>query len=134
MLESYLKSKSGLALPLSSSGPVALLLTRLTLTACKVTEGVVFNGAGFDRDLMKGIWFDHWRRRGSDTVWMREVLRRAGKKVEIVKDILLSLWLCRDRNLSNPARARRFTYGLDKVRHAVGPAAWSNSDEQLDAL
>jgi len=51
---------------------------------------------------MKGIWFDHWRRRGSDTVWMREVLRRAGKKVEIVKDILLSLWLCHDRNLSKP--------------------------------
>jgi glycosyltransferase involved in cell wall biosynthesis len=97
-------------------------------------SGVVFNGAGFQRELVKGIWFDPARRKGSDTLWMREVLRRAGRRVHNVDDIYLSLWLCHDRNLSNPARARRFRHPLDDVRRAVGPADWGDSDEQLDAL
>src|SRR6185503_10549673 len=59
---------------------------------------------------------------------------RAGNKVEIVEDIRLSFWLCHDRNLSNPARTRRFTHKTDEIRRTVGHAAWKDSDQQLQAL
>lgn len=100
----------------------------------KARSGVIFNSAAFSRKLALSVRFDPKRRRGSDTVWMQEILRRSPGPVRLTREAPLSLWLCHERNLSNPRHRRRFDHRFEEMRRRIDARAWSETDLELDLL
>lgn len=97
-------------------------------------RGVIFNGAALSAEAARTVRFDPRRHRGSDTVWMAALAKRLRTGIRDIGDTPLSLWLCHQQNLSNPAKRRRFPEPLDRLRATVGDAAWADTEEQLDRL
>ena len=99
----------------------------------KLAAGLLFNSAGFTRELADGVLFDEHRTKASDTPWMRAIRRKA-RASQVVLTEPLFFWLCHDRNLSNPAGRRRLDQPLAAVQRAVGSDAWLDTGDQLAAL
>lgn len=97
-----------------------------------LSQGLLFNSAGFRRSLIGDLTFDERRIKASDTPWMLTV-RRSARGSEALLDTPLHFWLCHDRNLSNPAGRRTMPKRVDEVRAAIGDA-WDDTDERLAAL
>ena len=93
----------------------------------------LFNGAGFAIEIARSVRFDERAWRGSDLVWMR-ALGAAEHRSVLLDPLMLSLWLCHNRNISNPRRSRRFATPPGALRDALGADAWGETDEQLGAL
>ncbi len=95
---------------------------------------LIFNSAGFRRDLVLPLRFPEEVRRASDSRWMQQIDQaRLGRPAAIGRDDLF-FWLCHTGNLSNPAASRRCTQPLDVLRRLVGLDAWGDTDEALEAL
>jgi hypothetical protein len=94
---------------------------------------LIFNTALFRRDVACSVSFDPRHRRASDTVWMREIMLRHGGRGQLVDECLM-LWLCHDDNISNPRTRRGFPSQLEDVRADIGPNAWADTRERLEAL
>jgi glycosyltransferase involved in cell wall biosynthesis len=95
---------------------------------------LIFNSAGFRRDVALGVRFPEELRRASDSRWMQRIAEaRAGRPAELARDDLF-FWLCHGGNLSNPATSRRCTQPLDALRRRIGPDGWGDTDAALDAL
>jgi hypothetical protein len=104
---------------------------------CRSYDGqgaMVFNGAGFRRELAAGVSFDVGRRRASDTTWMQAITARAGTAVAKIDQVPLTLWLCHAQNISNPRTRGSYPVDLDVLRRQVGPQGWEETDHQLDRL
>ena len=91
-----------------------------------------FNSAVFRRDVALSGKFDERFARGSDTLYLREICKRAPMWATV--NTVTSFWLCHDTNISNPSAKRRFALPMDGLRTAVGSTAWGSTDEQLTAL
>ncbi|MCB0253958.1 MAG: glycosyltransferase family 2 protein [Anaerolineae bacterium] len=118
----------------SRSGWFADLAT-LRCASYQTTRGqLIFNSGGFRRDAVAGIRFPEDVVKASDTVWMREVLRRHSRRGMLLDRDDLFFWLCHGDNLSNPARRRRFTLPLAGLQKRIGQPAWSGTGEALEAL
>jgi hypothetical protein len=93
---------------------------------------LIFNGAGFNGDLARSVRFNEGVRKASDTVWLRELSARR-PRLALLED-RLTLWLCHDQNISNARSRRRFPTALEQLKHALGAAAWGDTDTRLEAL
>ncbi|MGI8729821.1 MAG: glycosyltransferase [Solirubrobacteraceae bacterium] len=96
-------------------------------------RGVIFNGLGVRRALLPNAAFDERRQRAADTAWLKAVRYWPGCVTATLPDVL-SIWLCHEANLSNPARRHAFPQALADVRAAIGCADWSETDAELDRL
>ncbi len=95
---------------------------------------IVFNSAGFRRDVALAVRFPEDRRKASDSLWFQALKRRYPRGSVELTDKIPFFWLCHGHNISNPAKRRRFTTALEHVRQLVGPAAWGETDAALAAL
>jgi len=99
-----------------------------------LSRQLIFNSAGFRRELVLPLPFPEDVRRASDSRWMQRVAAaRLGRPAELPRDNLF-FWLCHAANLSNPAASRRCAQPLDTLRQRVGGDAWGDTDEALAAL
>jgi hypothetical protein len=106
-------------------------------SGCRRYDGrgsLVFNSAGFRRDLACSIPFNVGLRRASDTLWMRRILASAGGGKHLLPETCLTLWLCHDQNISNPRTRRAFPLALEQLRAEVGPDAWADTDARLEQI
>jgi hypothetical protein len=97
-------------------------------------ERILFNSAGFRREAVLPISFAENLRKGSDTVWMRDLAARHYSKAAIIERDDLFFWLCHQRNLSNPAKIKRFPERLEVLKDRIGADAWGDTDDALNAL
>jgi len=95
--------------------------------------GLIFNGLAAVCSIAAGVSFDERKRRAADTPWTRELIGVAGARVAVVREVL-SLWLCHQRNLSNPVARHTFPERLDVVRRRVGTDDWGDTDDHLGRL
>lgn len=96
---------------------------------CELFEmhrGVLFNNLVARRDRCGR--FDEARHVASDTPWM------AGLGPTVRVPGVWSMWLCHDRNLSNPASERRLYLPLETAVDDVGADAWADTGARLAAL
>lgn len=97
-------------------------------------QEVIFNSAGFQRQAVMEINFPENVLVASDTRWMQQLIaQHLGRAVLLDREDLF-FWLCHEKNLSNPARRRRFTKPLHTLKNTIGTEAWGDTDEALDAL
>lgn len=81
-------------------------------------------------------WYEHWDRfdprilKASDSAW---VVGMRKKKLARVTGAPASLWLVHGRNMSTERR-HDFALPLEEVIHLVGPGAWGETTERLEAL
>jgi glycosyltransferase involved in cell wall biosynthesis/SAM-dependent methyltransferase len=94
---------------------------------------IVFNSAGFLRDVAVTGKFPEERRRASDSLWLQAIKRRYPRGVEL-HDKIPFFWLCHRQNISNPANKRRFATGIEHVKTLVESAAWGDTDDALAEL
>jgi glycosyltransferase involved in cell wall biosynthesis len=95
---------------------------------------IVFNSAGFQRNVALSLPFRDTLQRASDTRWMQDLVARYRRGEVILKREDMFFWLCHQENLSNPARRRRFSEPLETLRRRIGTEAWGDTDDALDAL
>jgi glycosyltransferase involved in cell wall biosynthesis len=95
---------------------------------------IVFNSAGFRREVARALPFPENLRQASDTRWIQELATRYGGKAVVLQHEAMFFWLCHRENLSNPARRKRFSEPLAVLEKAVGPEAWGDTDDALEAL
>jgi hypothetical protein len=103
---------------------------------CRTYDGeraIIFNGAGFRRELAASVPFDVARRRASDSVWMQAITARAASAIARVDSVPLAIWLCHGQNISNPRTRGSYPVALDVLRQQVGEA-WKDTDQQLERL
>jgi len=102
---------------------------------CRSYEGygtIIFNGAGFRREIAQAVRFNEAQRRASDTGWMQALSARGGHRV--VAPQILSAWLSHEQNISNDRRRWRFPLPLSTLRGEIGAAMWGDTDERIAAL
>ncbi|HEX9297818.1 MAG TPA: glycosyltransferase family A protein [Polyangiaceae bacterium] len=97
-------------------------------------DRLVFNTAGFRADVARSAVFDETLRKGSDTIWMRQLERRHAASARTIPSDSLTLWLCHDQNLSNPRSSRTFPVPLSRLESLIGPAAWGETGAELAGL
>ncbi|MBN1978941.1 MAG: glycosyltransferase [Anaerolineae bacterium] len=95
---------------------------------------IVFNSAGFRREVALSLPFDEKLRQASDTRWMQELATRHGGKAVALKHEAMFFWLCHWENLSNPAKRKRFSEPLSVLERVIGPEAWGDTGDALQAL
>lgn len=95
---------------------------------------VVFNSAGFRREVALSLPFRETLRQASDTRWMQELGARYGKKAVVLKQEMVFFWLCHGENLSNPAGRKRFPEPLVVLEKMIGPGAWGDTGDALERL
>jgi glycosyltransferase involved in cell wall biosynthesis len=93
---------------------------------------ILFNGAGFRRDIAVAHRFPEHRQKASDSYWML-ALKARHTPVKI-SGAPLFFWLSHERNLSNPANRGQFSAPLSELKARVGDAAWGDTDDALKAL
>jgi hypothetical protein len=110
----------------------------LSSRRCQVYAGfkdrVIFNSAGFRLQAVQQMSFPENLSRGSDTPWMASVAARYPAGAMMIERQDLFFWLCHTTNLSNPARRRRFSESIERLRAMVGAAAWGDTDNAIDEL
>jgi hypothetical protein len=65
---------------------------------------------------------------------MRDLAARHYSKAAIIERDDLFFWLCHQRNLSNPAKIKRFPERLEVLKDRIGADAWGDTDDALNAL
>jgi glycosyltransferase involved in cell wall biosynthesis len=110
------------------------LAKRRCASYCAPNGQMIFNSGGFRRDAVANIGFRENIQRASDTHWMRRLMRFHGKCGRIQNREDMFFWLCHDHNLSNPAKRRRFPHQLEQLKRLIGPGAWGDTDDALEAL
>ncbi len=95
---------------------------------------LIFNAAGFLTETARAARFDERVAKASDRAWMDAVLGASTGRVHTLGDALHTFWLCHDANLSNPRGRLPLCFPLDLVKRRIGPAAWGDTEEQLQAL
>ena len=95
---------------------------------------VVFNNTVFRRVAVQDCRFRASLPRASDTIWMQEVRKYTRGLGAVVQRDDLFFWLCHERNISNPVSKRRLTQELTVLRDRIGPDAWGDTSDALDAL
>ena len=97
-------------------------------------RGPLFNGAGFDAELARSVRFDERANRASDTRWLHAVSATRQRDPLLLDPVVLSFWLCHDRNLSNARDRIPADRELNELRQSVGLDAWADTDERLQEL
>lgn len=97
-------------------------------------DRIVFNSAGFRRETVFPFRFREDLRRAEDTDWMRQLSRHHGAQAAILNHEDMFFWLCHEDNLCNPAKRRRFPEPLETLEKRIGPEAWGDTHDALDAL
>jgi glycosyltransferase involved in cell wall biosynthesis len=95
---------------------------------------IVFNSAGFRREVALSLLFPEMLRQASDTRWMQELATRYGGKAVVLKHEAMFFWLCHRENLSNPAKRKRLSRPLTVLEKVVGPEAWGDTGDALEVL
>jgi hypothetical protein len=95
---------------------------------------IIFNTAGFHRDVARAAAFDEGMRRGSDTIWMRCLERRHGAAARLLREDCLAMWLCHDQNLSNPRTFRTFPVPTQQLEWMIGHESWGDTSRELAGL
>ena len=97
-------------------------------------QQIIFNSAGFWREAVLPHHFQENLWKASDTRWMRQLTTQYNGEKAIIKRGPLFFWLCHHKNLCNPAWKRSFSQSLANLKELIGPVAWADTDDALEAL
>jgi glycosyltransferase involved in cell wall biosynthesis/2-polyprenyl-3-methyl-5-hydroxy-6-metoxy-1,4-benzoquinol methylase len=109
-------------------------LADLRCTKYQSRSSIIFNSAGFWRDVAREATFNSKQKKGSDSQWMRSLARKYRKGAQKLSQQNMFFWLCHQDNISNPVGKRRFPHAVAELEHAIGEEAWGDTSAELKRL
>lgn len=94
--------------------------------------GVLFEGSVYPLDVAQATPFNESLERGSDVVWLEEVLSWGKGFVHTWQ--LPMFMLCHEQNLGNKAIAHTFNDSMDSMKQGIGKKPWGKTDKALQEL
>jgi glycosyltransferase involved in cell wall biosynthesis len=95
---------------------------------------IIFNSAGFRREAVLPFRFPPHARKASDSRWLLDLTSRYRQRMVVLRQQVLSFWLCHQDNLSNPSKSKRFSPPLTDLKSLLGTDAWGDTDEAMASL